>query len=218
MPARRKQRTVISLEDCDKDAIYRDTAEDITEHVHNFYRQLSGRAQLSMPEWIWKKWVSDDWEESEHLNATLIREVLCTMSKGKIAAEDKVVVEMLQQAPDEALHALALTFWKRILNNGDEEDEAVWDIAVTNLINKVARPKTIKQFRPITIIAVLAKVYSKCILTLAAPNMQQLANVQFAFRPKHQPHEVIYTLRPLVEKALEWNIHIWTTDGDILKA
>ena len=48
--------------------------------------------------------------------------------------------------------------------------------------------------------------------------MTPVSRSQFAFVPKHQPHEVVYILRSLIEKALEWNIHIFIIDGDIQKA
>ncbi len=41
---------------------------------------------------------------------------------------------------------------------------------------------------------------------------------QFAFRKYHQTHEVIFILRQLVEKALEWNVSLFLMDGDVRKA
>ena len=41
---------------------------------------------------------------------------------------------------------------------------------------------------------------------------------QFAFRRGHQAHEAVFTLRQLVEKALEWNMGLFLMDGDVRKA
>eukprot|EP00973_Karenia_brevis_P033787 4661429-Karenia_brevis.AAC.1 len=41
---------------------------------------------------------------------------------------------------------------------------------------------------------------------------------QFAFRSHHQAHEVIWTLGTLIEKANEWQVHLFVLDGDVHKA
>ena len=35
---------------------------------------------------------------------------------------------------------------------------------------------------------------------------------------QNEAHEVVYILRSLIEKAIEWNIHIFVLDGDLHKA
>ena len=42
---------------------------------------------------------------------------------------------------------------------------------------------------------------------------------KFAFRKSHQAHEVVFILRQLIEKALDWRApHLFVMDGDIRKA
>ena len=123
---------------------------------------------------------------------------------------------MLIALPDEVLDIIAEAFVDNILNRNEDKD--TWNICVAKLIAKVKRPKDITQFRPIAIIPVLAKVYSKVIWLLATPSMAPLKGNQCAFTPNHRPEEVIYCLRSLIEKAIEWQIHLWIGDGDIAKA
>ena len=41
---------------------------------------------------------------------------------------------------------------------------------------------------------------------------------EFAFRKGHQAHEVVFILRQVIEKAIEWNQGVFILDGDIQKA
>eukprot|EP00959_Pyramimonas_sp_CCMP1952_P388094 8132759-Pyramimonas_sp.AAC.1 len=43
--------------------------------------------------------------------------------------------------------------------------------------------------------------------------LDRLGAPQFAFRQRHQAHEVVYTLRSLVEKATGWEQHLFALDG-----
>ena len=113
---------------------------------------------------------------------------------------------------------LADSFRMRILHHSSEICEDAWDTCIANLIGKIARPQNITQFRPIAILPVVSKLYSKLLLYLAKPFMRSLRAPQFAFTSGFQPHEVVFILRRSIEVALEWNIPIWILDGDIKKA
>ncbi len=197
--------------------IFYDTPEGIKQHITSFYEDLFGGALDDLPPWAHFRREPEEWEDIEDLNTQLMRSVLMDFSQGKTAATDLLVVEMLQALPDDVLAVIVICLKDRILNRQREEDRDVWDNAVANLIGKVAKPTKKSQYRLITIIAVLAKVYNKIIQTLASKYMTPIANHQVAFIRKHQPHEIIYILRSLVEQSLEWDTHIWITDGDIKK-
>ena len=53
---------------------------------------------------------------------------------------------------------------------------------------------------------------------LARPHITEIAGVQFAYIRFHQTHEVIYLLRSLIEKSIEWGGQLWVVDGDMHKA
>ncbi len=56
------------------------------------------------------------------------------------------------------------------------------------------------------------------ILRLTRGRCDVLVAPQFAFRKNHQAHEVIFILRQLIEKALEWDMGLFLMDGDVRKA
>ena len=89
---------------------------------------------------------------------------------------------------------------------------------LVTLLQKKGFANRVKQFRPITVLPVLYKVYSRVLLLLTDGRLERLHAPQFAFRPGHQTHEVIFILRNLIEKALEWTVPVFILDGDLHKA
>ena len=58
----------------------------------------------------------------------------------------------------------------------------------------------VKDFRPIAVLPVLFKLYSRVLYMLGENVCRGIAEPQFAFRKWHQAHEVVFILRQLVEK------------------
>ena len=71
---------------------------------------------------------------------------------------------------------------------------------------------------PVAILQVLLKVYCVTMLLLVEGSLDKLSEWQFAFRPRRQCREIIFMLRNLTEKALEWKVPISFADGDLPKA
>ena len=77
----------------------------------------------------------------------------------------------------------------------------------------------VKDFRPIAVLPVIYKLYSRVMYMLAETACSHLVAAQFAFRKYHQAHEVVFIIRQLVEKAVEWRApQVYIMDGDIKKA
>ena len=53
---------------------------------------------------------------------------------------------------------------------------------------------------------------------MSSGKFDSLVAPQFAFRPGYQTHEVVFILRNLVEKAIEWNTPVFVLNGDLAKA
>ena len=168
--------------------------------------------------WIHDAFNAEDLDDIGQIDGSLLNHLILEMPLGKVGSEDQIVVEMLRHLDVDVLDLLADVFRLRLLGHHSEHYDDSWKVCVANLVAKVKRPETIKQFRPIAILPVLSKLYSKLILFLAKPHMRELRGPQFAFTQGHQPHEVVYILRALIERSIEWNIPIWILDGDIQKA
>ena len=108
--------------------------------------------------------------------------------------------------------------YTQLHNHHTEDDDNVWGEQVLLLIKKKSKIEFIKDFRPIAILPVLEKVYATLILKLTGGRCDSLNAPQFAFRKGHQAHEVVFILRQVVEKSIEWNQPVFILDGDIRKA
>ena len=195
------------------------SGEDIIVHVEDFYRNLFNLSNPDiLPMWIYDVFKKEDLDCLGFFDGATLQNLILEMPLGKVGTEDAIVVEILRQLDTESLDVLADAFRLRLINHPSEVNDDSWQCCVANLVAKVPRPTFAKQFRPIAILPVLSKLFSKLIALLAKPHMRQLRAPQFAFTPGHQPHEVIFILRTLIERAIEWNIPIWILDGDIQKA
>ena len=81
--------------------------------------------------------------------------------------------------------------------------DELWATHEVTLLAKIPKALRVKDFRPIAVLPVLYKLYSRVLYMLAETTCRSLAEPQFAFRKFHQAHEVVFILRQLVEKAVE---------------
>ena len=109
----------------------------------------------------------------------------------------------------------------RLLNHPSEDCEEAWSIVVVQCILKKEEPTHPSKLRRITIIPVLMKLYVACIMELEKGHLENISEFQFAFRPGRPALDVIFILRSLIEKHLEWNgvlQPLYIFDGDLFKA
>ena len=116
------------------------------------------------------------------------------------------------------MSCLAQIFLARLLNIDPCASDSAWDLHLVAMLQKKGFANRVKQFRPIASLPVLYKLYSKCLLFMCCDKLDALQAPQFAFRAGYQGHEVVFILRNLVEKALEWSIPLFVLDGDLEKA
>ena len=62
------------------------------------------------------------------------------------------------------------------------------------------------------------KLYAAVLLAMVGDSVEDHSKYQFAFRSKRQAAEPVYIIRQLLEKANEWQQHIFILDGDFPKA
>ena len=62
------------------------------------------------------------------------------------------------------------------------------------------------------------RLFSKVLLLLCGNGIQRTIAPQFAFKRGHRADEVMFIWRSLIEKSIEWNLHIFGLDGDVYKA
>ena len=87
----------------------------------------------------------------------------------------------------------------------------MWATYEVTLLAKIASAIKVKDFRPIAVLPVIYKLYSRVLYMLGETTCRSLTEPQFAFRKFHQAHEVVFILRQLVEKAVEWRAPMYTS-------
>ena len=149
--------------------------------MRSFYDELSRDAGDSeLPYWVWRRWSGRDLESLPSLDGTLLKQAAFQMQRGKSCASDMLVAEMLFQLDDDVWEAIAQTFRMRMLNHVSEDEDEAWDEQVVQLLRKKVAPKTVKDFRPITILPMLQKLYSRVLLLLSGTKLDKLTALQFA--------------------------------------
>ena len=83
----------------------------------------------------------------------------------------------------------------------------------------ITNAKLVKDFRPVAVLPAIYKLYSRAMYMLTEPTWNRLVSTQFDSRKFHLAHEVVFIIRQMVEKAVEWRApHVYIMDGDIKKA
>ena len=82
----------------------------------------------------------------------------------------------------------------------DISSNELWRTHEVSLLEKVVNALMVKDFRPIAVLPVLFKLYSRVLFMLGETICKGISEPQFAFRKWHQAHEVVFIIRQLVEK------------------
>ena len=171
-----------------------------------------------LPSWVYAELSSSALDGLPQLDGFLVRSAVHRLQKHKTCAKDMLVAEMLHELDDDAFSLLADIFRVRILNRSPCAEDVAWNGHLVTLLRKKGFRNHVRDFRPIAVLPVLFKVYSLVLLALTEQRLDNLTASQFAFRSHFQGHEVIFILRNLIEKSIEWDRPVFVLDGDLSKA
>ena len=76
----------------------------------------------------------------------------------------------------------------------------LWRTHEVSPLEKVTNALMVKDFRPIAVLPVIFKLYSRVLYMLGENVCRGITEPQFAFRKWHQAHEVVFIIRQLVEQ------------------
>ncbi len=85
--------------------------------------------------------------------------------------------------------------------DADNCRDAQWKKHEVSMLAKIPNARLVKDFRPIAVLPVIYKLYSRVMYMLAENTCDRLYAPQFAFRKFHQAHEVVFIMRQLIEKT-----------------
>ena len=151
------------------------------------------------------------------VTASEISQALKRMRNNRTCAEDGLVAEMLKHANGELVEAIA-TYFTDILSSR-LEPPAEWKVARLSVIFKKGDASEPRNDRPISIIPVMAKLYSIVLYTRMRDSLDALlTEEQYGFRRGRGCDDVNHILRMVVEKANEWGEELWMATLDVEKA
>lgn len=149
----------------------------------------------SLPKWIDNKWTFSDLLSFRPVCPTLLREAAETLKVGKTSHTDMIVAEMVLALDDQPLQILADIFVRKLLNRESEEDRLLWKRFEVKLIQKLAGSTKLTDFRSISIIPILFKLYFQVVHLLTEGVIGNPLTEQFAYKAGHQSMEVVFILK-----------------------
>jgi len=81
------------------------------------------------------------------------------------------------------------------------------DVRVTCILKRGKNPPL--QAAPYHYLTDHLKILQAVLMLLREPILDHLSRLQLAFKPKRQTHEVVYVLRSLSKRSLEWNAPLY---------
>nr|XP_051211161.1 uncharacterized protein LOC127328612 [Lolium perenne] len=181
-------------------------AGEITTHIYSFYKGLFAvgpRTGVALAADLWpaRAWVSD--EENAALTLpflpTEVRGALEGMKTSSAPGPDGLPVVFFQKfwaKLQETIMPMFQEFYVGTLDMGR------LNYGVITLIPKVVGATDIRQFRPITVINVIQRLFSKVCAVRLAPVMEQITHqYQFAFLKGRHIHDGILALHEIVHEV-----------------
>lgn len=135
----------------------------------------------------------------------------------KTGADDGLVAEMLKTRHTGLVEAIALFFTD--IPNGDRLPPTTWKATKLKVLFKKGDAELPKNYRPISVIPVLAKLYSIVLYERIRDLVEdRLAEEQFGFRRGRGCTDAVHILRTVVEKSAEWGEPLFMAALDVEKA
>lgn len=151
----------------------------------------------------------------KRFTGTMLSNAFAKITAGKASGGDNVQGEFLQRLGDREREALLEIFNDR-LSGGPKP--AAWESPTAILLQKQSGASWVKDFRPITISSVVARVYDRMLLEFLEPFCQSWTTNQFGNRKTYQCSEAVHSLRRVFEKQWLFRRHCSCAKFDVEKA
>uniref|UniRef100_A0AAR5Q9X0 Reverse transcriptase domain-containing protein n=1 Tax=Dendroctonus ponderosae TaxID=77166 RepID=A0AAR5Q9X0_DENPD len=138
-------------------------------------------------------------EDIPEITEDEIRSALHHIKNGKAAGEEGILTEMLTQGGDILVEQLEILFNKCLENEDIPQD---WTNALVIIIHKKGDTENLENYRHISLLSKIYKLFSKIITTRLTPKLDHYhPKEQARFRKGYSTTEYLQTMRTLIEKA-----------------
>ena len=132
-----------------------------------------------------------------------VKKALKGMQRGKAAGEDQVTSDLLKDGGEIMLEKLA-TLYTKCLSTGRIPES--WKNANIILIHKKGDVKDLKNYRPISLLSVVYKLFTKVIANRINTTLEfNQPKDQAGFRTGFSTIDHIHTINQVIEKCAEYN-------------
>ncbi|CAI5441711.1 unnamed protein product [Caenorhabditis angaria] len=145
-----------------------------------------------------------------------IRSALSTFPNGKSAGEDKITADFLKKCTEKIIGTITKCF-NQIIDQC--QIPQAWKNSKTILIFKKGDRENLENYRPITILPVLYKLFTKCILRRIRRTLEEAQPIEQAgFRRSFSTLDHISTIQRILEASREHQIPLVLVFVDYHKA
>ena len=198
----------------DKNGVTHSEKNAIVEVFATFYEDLYSSREVLRA-------ASSGYRSSEAIAEPFTMEELTremkTLKGGKSADCSGIVAEMLK-CPSEALSHALLELYNSLLLSQALPPES-WRRSTISVIFKDGDAQLPKNYRPISILSILYKLFSRLLLGRVKPILERAQTAdQAGFRAGFSCSDHLFCLAQLHEKAREWRQNLWIVTIDFMKA
>ena len=187
--------------------------DDIVKAAEEFYTDLYS-SQSSQATFIRNSDEPDT--EAPSITSAEVRRALKDMTRGKAAGEDGITVDLIKDGGDIMLEKLAALYTQCLTTSSVPES---WKNANIILIHKKGDVKELKNYRPISLLSVLYKIFTKIISNRIRATLDfSQPREQAGFRKGYSTMDHIHVINQVIEKSAEYNQPLYMAFIDYEKA
>lgn len=204
---------------CKMTSVKREDGRELRDHteianrIKEYYEMLysSDSYQIDVTQ-------SEDqgWRLEAPISTDEILHTCNSLQEGKATGPDNISLEMIKASGFTIIKILERLF-NHYLNNGNIPKE--WLEGKLILLFKKGNRADLKNYRPLTLLPVLYKIFSKIITNRISGQLElELDKNQVGFRKNHSTSDHIFTLNSLIKKSEEYSFPLCILFVDFEKA
>ena len=198
----------------DANGISKTDRDEIAEACAEYYEILYSGADNSQT--IYEQAIIFNDNNMPTILKSEIRAALTQMKNGKAPGPDSVKIEILNASSEESVKILQKIYNKELLT---QKIPKYWKNATIILLHKKGSKSEVKNYRPISLMPHIHKLYTKIIKNRIERTLNEnQPPEQAAYRTGYSTTDHLHTIRQIMEKALEYKIHLYMAFIDYEKA
>lgn len=187
----------------DKQGNVKTNREEILKIVETFYAELYKKQTEGTPDDKIIKVLNQGSEDIPEITISEINGALSEMKNNKTPGEDGLVIEAIKMGGNKLLQAIK-TLFNACLSKGTTPSE--WNNAVIILLHKKGDITDIGNYRPISLLSHVYKLFTKIITKRLCHKLDSYqTREQAGFRAGYGTNDHLQVLKSLIEKCVEYN-------------